>query len=280
VRPPLAQTPSIAAVPSADVSGQTLYYVRSGKGDPLLLIQGMSATHLAWGEPFSALLAESFDCIAFDNRGMGRSGPAAEKFTIADLSKDALGLLDALGVERAHLLGISMGGMIAQELALSDPNRVRSLTLGATYCGGPGSRLMDPADFSGLVEAMASGDRGRVIRAMWELNLSPAFREDEEHFGAFAQMAEALRSPGETIGLQMRAITDHDTSARLGGLKPPTLVIHGSEDRVLNAVNGQLIASLIPAPLELMEGVGHMFWWEQPERSAALVRDHAVAHAV
>lgn len=264
---------------TSTASGRSINYVRGGKGEPLLMIQGMSATHLAWGQPFSSLLKENFDCIAFDNRGIGHSGPAAEQFTIADLADDALGLLDALEVERAHMLGISMGGMIAQELALEHPERVSSLTLGATYCGGPGSRLMDPADFKGLVEAMASGDRDRVIAAMWELNLSPTFREDESRFGAFAEMARALSSPRETIGFQMQAVSRHDTSARLAELKPPTLVIHGSEDRVLNVVNGRLVASLIGARLELLEGVGHMFWWEQPEHSAALVRDHAMAHA-
>ncbi len=269
----------IGGVQSAKVSGRNFNYVRRGEGNPLLMIQGMSATHLAWGEPFSSRLEESFDCIAFDNRGIGHSGPAEEQFTIADLAGDALGLLDALEVERAHLLGVSMGGMVAQELALRNPERVSSLTLGATYCGGPGSRLMDPADFRGLVDAMASGDRSRMIEAMWELNLSPSFRRHESRFGAFAEMAKALSSPRKTIGFQMQAVSRHDTNARLAGLKPPTLVIHGSEDRVLNVANGRLVASLIGARLELLKGVGHMFWWEQSERSATLIRGHAMAHA-
>ncbi|HJX33353.1 MAG TPA: alpha/beta hydrolase [Solirubrobacterales bacterium] len=264
---------------SVDVAGREFNYVRGGGGEPLLLIQGMSATHLAWGRPFSSLLEESFGCIAFDNRGMGLSAPVAEPFTIADLAADALGLLDALEIERAHVLGISMGGMVAQELALGHPDRLRSLTLGATYCGGPEGQLMDPADFQELVAAMASGDRERVFRAMWELNLSPTFRQDESRYRAFTEMAEALPAPRETIGFQLQAIAEHDTSARLPGLSTPTLVIHGTEDRFLGVANGRLIASLIPARLELLDGVGHMFWWEQPERSAALIRNHALAPA-
>jgi 3-oxoadipate enol-lactonase len=266
-------------MPKLEVAGREFNYARGGSGEPLLLIQGMSATHLAWGRPFMTLLEESFDCIAFDNRGMGLSGPAEEPFTIADLARDSLGLLDALEIETAHVLGISMGGMVAQELALGWPERVRTLTLGATYCGGPGSRLMDPADFQGLVEAMASGDRNKVIRATWELDASPACRSDEGHFAAFSEMAQALPARRATIGLQIQAIAAHDTHARLPELAPATLVIHGTEDRVLGYVNGELIASLIPTRLERLDGVGHVFWWEQPERAAALIRDHAHAFA-
>jgi pimeloyl-ACP methyl ester carboxylesterase len=266
-------------MPSIDASGRELHYVRGGTGEPLLLIQGMSATHLAWGRPFSTMLEKSFDCIAFDNRGMGRSAPVTEEFTIADLAADTLGLLDALEIERAHVFGFSMGGMAAQELALGHPDRLRSLTLGGTYCGGPQAQVMAPADFQGLLEAMASGDRDRVYRAMWELNLSPAFRVDESRYAEFDEMARALPAPRRTIGFQLQAIAAHDTSARLADISIPTLVIHGSEDRVLGVANGRLIASLIPAPLEIFEDVGHMFFWEQPERSAKLVREHALTPA-
>lgn len=264
-------------MPSVEVGGTELHCVRAGDGEPMLLIQGMSATHLTWGRPFLATLEQSFDCIAFDHRGMGRSGRAELPFTIADLAADAAGLLDALGIERAHVVGISMGGMVAQELALAQPERLRTLTLGATYCGGPEGTLMDPGDVELLGEAMSSGDSERVFRAMWELNLSPAFREDDSRFAEFREMATALPAPRAVILQQMRACAAHDTSSRLGEISIPTLVVHGSEDRMLAASNGRQIAALLSARLELLEGVGHMFWWEQPERSAALVRDHALA---
>ena len=112
---------------------------------------------------------------------------------------------------------------------------------------------------------------------MYELNLSPDFRAEESRFADFTAMAEALPAPRETIGLQVQAITAHDTSARLPGITTPTLVIHGTADRVLGYPNGPLIASLIPGSrLETYEDVGHMFWWEQPERTAELVREHAL----
>jgi pimeloyl-ACP methyl ester carboxylesterase len=265
-------------MPKVELTGTEIHYERAGAGEPLLLIQGMSANHKAWGRAFSSLLERDFEVIAFDNRGIGLSGPVTEAFSIAEMAADTAALLEALELESAHVLGISMGGMIAQELALAHPGKLRSLTLGCTYCGGEGSQLMDPADFQGLVEAMGSGDAQRVFRAMYELNLSPHFRAEESRYADFTAMAEALPAPRETIGLQVQAITAHDTSARLPGITTPTLVIHGTADRVLGYPNGPLIASLIPGSrLETYEDVGHMFWWEQPERTADLVRQHALA---
>ena len=240
-------------MPKVELAGTELNYERAGAGEPLLLIQGMSATHLAWGRPFSlAARARASSASSSTTAAWASRGRSTRPFTIADMAADTAALLDALEIESAHVLGISMGGMIAQELALAHPERLRSLTLGCTYCGGEGSQLMDPADFAGLVEAMASGDRDRVFRAMYELNLSPGFRADESRYADFAEMAAALPAPRETIGLQVQAIAAHDTSARLPELAIPTLVIHGTADRVLGVANGPLIASLIPgARLEL-----------------------------
>jgi pimeloyl-ACP methyl ester carboxylesterase len=265
-------------VPKVALAGTELHYERTGAGEPLLLIQGMSANHKAWGRTFSSLLERDFEVVAFDNRGMGLSSPVAEAFSIAEMAADTAELLEALEIESAHVLGISMGGMIAQELALAHPGKLRSLTIGCSYCGGEGSQLMDPADFQGLVEAMGSGDQDRVFRAMYELNLSPGFRAEESRYADFTAMAKALPAPRETIGLQVQAIVAHDTHDRLADVAASTLVVHGTADRVLGYPNGPLIASLIPgARLETYEDVGHMFWWEQPERTADLVRQHALA---
>jgi 3-oxoadipate enol-lactonase len=261
--------------------GIELHYERDGGGEPLLLIQGMSGTRLAWGEPFLTALGGSFECIRFDNRGIGLSGQTEEPFTIADLAADTVALLDRLELESAHVLGISMGGMVAQELALAHPGRVRTLAIGCSYCGGPGSKLMDPADFQVLAEALASADQDAVFRAMWELNLSPAFRADDSRYAAFAEMAVATPVPRRTVELQMQAILGHDTGSRLPGLEIPTLVLHGTVDRVLPYDNGPLIASLVPGSrLDTLEDVGHMFWWEQPERSAELLTGFVAASRV
>jgi len=261
-----------------EVAGQEFHYERAGSGEPLLLIQGMSGTHVSWGRPFREALEESFDVIAFDNRGIGLSGPVEGPFTIVEMAEDTAGLLEELGLESAHVVGISMGGMIAQELALAEPGRLRSLTLGCTYCGGPGSKLMPQENVEILAAGMMSGDRDKAIRASYEVNLSPTFRANEDAYAAFHEMAISVPARKATIELQAQAILGHDTSDRLGEISTPTLIVHGTDDGVLPFPNGELIASLMPgARFERLEDVGHMFWWELPQRSAELIREHALA---
>jgi 3-oxoadipate enol-lactonase len=276
----MANLRRIAAVPSVDARGSELYYERRGQGEPMLLIQGFTATHLTWGGAFLSPLEREFDCTVFDNRGMGRSGRAEVPFGIDDLMADTLGLLDALEIESAHVVGFSMGGMVAQEMAIAHPERFRTLTVFAAYCGGPDSTRMSGEDIEMLGAALASGDRMRIRRALWEVNLSSGFREDDSRFAAFDEMATALPASREVIFEQMKAIAGHDTSDRLGRISTPTLLVHGTEDRLIPSANGRQVASLMPgARLELLEGVGHMSFWEQPERLAGLVREHALAPA-
>lgn len=261
-----------------EVAGREFHYERAGSGEPLLLIQGMSGTHVSWGRPFREALEESFDVVAFDNRGIGLSEPVEGPFTIVEMAVDTAGLLEELGLESAHVVGISMGGMIAQELALAEPGRLRSLTLGCTYCGGPRSQLMPQENVEKLAAGMMSGDRDKAIRASYEVNLSPAFRADEDAYAAFHEMAISVPARKATIELQAQAIFGHDTSGRLGEVSTPTLIVHGTEDGVLPFPNGEQIAALMPgARFEPLEDVGHMFWWEQPQRSAELIREHALA---
>jgi pimeloyl-ACP methyl ester carboxylesterase len=263
-----------------DTGSRTLHVVRRGTGEPLLLIQGMSGTHASWGEKFLSGLDEGFSSISYDHRGIGRSDPAPEAFSIVDLAQDAIDLLDALELESAHVMGISMGGMVAQELVLGHPQRVRSLTLGCTYSGGEGASLASPETIQRLAQGMMSGDRELALRTGYEINLSPAFVSDEANWAPFYEMATTTPAAIATIMLQMQAINVHDTLARLATVTTPTLVIHGDADQMIPVSNARLIAGAIPgAALEVLPGVGHMFWWEQPERSAALIREHALGVA-
>jgi 3-oxoadipate enol-lactonase len=256
-----------------------LSYDRDGDGPPLLLIMGMSGTKHHWGESVLEELRHDFDTIVYDHRDAGDSTRTGEPFTIADLAQDAAVLLEALGLDSAHVMGISMGGMVAQELTLAHPDRVRSLTLGCTYCGGEGSVLAGENVMRKLAEAIASGDRERAIRASWEVNVSPSFAANEDAWVKFRATGMRYGLPVEVIMRQMQAIAGHDTSARLPGVRTPTLVVHGTLDELLPVHNGHMIAGLIPdSRLEIFEGVGHMFFLEKPERTAELVREHAALH--
>lgn len=257
-----------------------LSYDRAGDGPPLLLIMGMSGTKHHWGESLLGELQRDFDTIVYDHRDAGDSTRTAQPFTILDLAEDAVGLLTALEIDSAHVMGISMGGMIAQELVLAHADRVRSLTLGCTYCGGEGSMLASEGVMRKLAEAMTSGDRERAIRASWEVNVSPSFAADEQAWVRFRATSMRYGLPVEVIMRQMRAIAGHDTSARLPRVGASTLVVHGTLDELLPVVNGHMIAGLIPdSRLEIFEDVGHMFFLEKPHRTAELVREHAYVNA-
>ena len=255
---------------------------RSGRegAPPLLLIMGMSGTALHWGEPFLEALRRDFDVIAFDHRGVGASTRLDGALSIAGMAEDAAALLEALGISSAHVVGISMGGMIAQELALAHPERVRTLTLGCTYCGGPAGELSAPGVLERLSAAMMSGDRERAIRTGWEVNVSPAFASDEEAWQRFLAIARQRAVAVPVVLAQLQACAAHDTSTRLGALRMPTLVVHGTLDEMLPVANGRLIASQVEgSQLEVPAGSGHLFFWEPPARAAEFVRAHAAVHA-
>jgi 3-oxoadipate enol-lactonase len=264
----------------ATVGDIEISFDRAGSGQPLLLIMGMSGTKHHWGEPLLEELRRDFDTIVYDHRDTGESTKTAESFTIAQLAEDAAGLLSALEIDSAYVMGISMGGMIAQELALAHPERVRALSLGCTYSGGEGSALSSEDVLRRLAEGMSSGDRERAIRTAWEVNVSPRFAADEDAYARFLQNGLRYGVPVPVIMEQMRAIAGHDTSARLAQLQVPTLVVHGTLDQMLPVQNGHMIAELIPGSrLEIFDDVGHLFFWEEPQRSAQLVREHAAVDA-
>lgn len=267
-------------MPLAPLAEIELSYERAGSGPPLLMIMGMSGTFDHWNAAFLDDLRRDFETIVYDHRGVGASSRLQGPVTIAQLAKDAAGLLEALEVDSVHVLGISMGGMVAQELALAHPERIRALALGCTYCGGEGSALTSEEVMRKLAEAMMSGDRERAIRAGWEVNVAPALADDEEAYARFLEIGRRRAVPVEVIMEQVRAIAEHDTSARLPEIALPTLVVHGTLDQMIPVRNGRMIAGLIGGShLEIFDGVGHLFFWEQPERAAELVRAHAAVHA-
>jgi 3-oxoadipate enol-lactonase len=247
---------------------------RGGSGAPLLLIMGMAGHQGLWREDFLARLDRDFEVVTYDHRGIGDSTDVPGDFTIAELADDAAAVLDAVGWRDAHVFGISMGGMIAQELTLRHPARVRRLVLGCTYCGGPDS-LLTAAGPIRMLEAMNAGVAEDAFRASFGVNLSASYTADESHWPEFHDLAVAERVPVSVVMRQAQAAFGHDTSSRLPSITAPTLVIAGTADEMLAYANAELIASLIPdAKLYPLPEVGHLFWWERPEETAAALREH------
>jgi pimeloyl-ACP methyl ester carboxylesterase len=260
-----------------------LHVDQRGEGEPLVLVMGMSGNSQHWGEPFLDLLARDFQVTTFDNRGVGQSpriDPQAEPFTIADMARDTVAVLDRLGLGTVHLLGISMGGMIAQEVVLRHPDRVRTLVLGCSYAGGEGSARTAPATLQRMSEAWQSADRERALRTNFEINVSREHAARPGAYEAWRKMALSVPIPVTLIIRQLQAAGGHDAYERLDRIEVPTLLVHGTADGMLPAGNSRAMAERIPgARLVELDGVGHLFWWEQPARSAELVRDHVRAAA-
>ena len=230
-----------------------------GDGPPLLLIQGLGYARWGW-EPVVPLLARSFEVLLFDNRGIGASDTPAGPYTAVAMAGDALQVLDEAGIDRAHVLGTSLGGMIAQELALAAPDRVDRLVLACTTPGGPRAHPM-PAGTVGLLQ------RGASLRDYTANALAPA--ASPELVERILVHREAEAQGYDAWAAQAAAGAAFDAYDRLDALVMPTLVLHGDGDTVVDARNAALLAELLPdAHVSIYEGLGHLFFWNEPERFA------------
>jgi 3-oxoadipate enol-lactonase len=240
--------------------GAKIYWDEHGRGEPVLLIMGLGWSSNMWHRT-RPVLAASYHTIAFDNRGAGRSDVSPGPYTIALLASDAAAVLDAAGVERAHILGASMGGMIAQEFALQYPDRVQSLILGCTAAGGPRAVQAD-ADAIQLLFRRDSNPEERAKAAVPFIYDSgtPRERIDQD----LAVLSEWYPN-AEGYTAQLQGILAWEADSRLGNIKTPTLVIHGENDRLVPAANGRLIAERIPgARLIMLPHASHIFMTDQP----------------
>jgi 3-oxoadipate enol-lactonase len=246
-----------------------LAYEVRGSGPSLLLVQGLGYGGRGWG-PGHELLAEDFQVVSYDNRGFGASDVPPGPYTVAQLAADAAAVLAAAGIERAHVVGVSLGGMAAQELALSRPELVDRLVLVSTTPGVRGHAM--PARTLTLMLEAPLLPPADALRRFVENALGPdAAPELVERIVAYR-----TANPPDPGGWQSQAAAGatFDALDRIGGIAAPTLVVHGTEDFVVDRRNGELLAQTIPgARLELLPGCGHLASWEQPERFAALVKE-------
>jgi pimeloyl-ACP methyl ester carboxylesterase len=239
-----------------------IYWDEHGRGAPVLLIMGLAYPSCMWHRTRPALAAR-YRTIAFDNRGVGKSDVPPGPYPIALMAADAAAVLNAAGVEKAHLFGVSMGGMIAQEFALQYPGRVRSLILGCTTAGGP-TAVHAESEATRLLMARdkLTPEQGAEAAVQFIYDATtPRERIDEDI---------AVRRPWfpslEGYAAQLQGILAWESYSRLPQITAPTLVIHGEHDRLVPPGNGKLIAERIPgAKLLIIPHSSHLFTTDQPE---------------
>jgi 3-oxoadipate enol-lactonase len=261
------------------VNGVELHYVEAGSGDPLLLIMGFGGDHLAWAFQVP-VFSERYRVITFDNRGAGQSSVPDVPYTTRMMADDAVGLLDALEIERAHVLGVSMGGMIAQELAMNHPRRVRSLQLHCTYAR-PDAYMLALMETWRAVRAKATLEEWMRTVALW-LFSPKTYRERPEFIETIIQTALASPHPFTAMGFlrQGDAVRSHDALARLSALACPTLVSVAEDDVLVPPRFARELAAAIPgAALRLIDGAGHAYFWERPDIFNAMCLDFVAKHA-
>jgi pimeloyl-ACP methyl ester carboxylesterase len=258
----------------------SLWYERRGSGAPLLLITGFGISGAVF-EPVLDRYAERFSCIVFDNRGSGRSQAPLRPTSMPELAADAVGLLDELGIASAHVYGVSMGGMIAQEVALRFPERVRGLVLGCTSPGGPRAVRPTVRELRAVATAAAGAPRSPVDSTLAAVLFSERFRRDEperahfllEHFRRHLPAAQG-------VAAQLLASVFHDTVSRLDQVQAPTLVLHGERDVMAPLGNARMLAERIPnAELAIVPGAGHAYALERPDVSFDLFASWYARHA-
>ena len=254
----------------AKVNGTNINYRVQGKGEPLVLIQGYSADQSSWMFQTRAL-KKYYRVITFDNRGVGKTSKPGGAYSTKMMADDTVGLMDHLGIKKAHVLGVSMGGMVAQAVAINYPERINKLILGCTYAGRneSGGLSLEFPKALGFREDYTDAD----ARSIPILNIagtlySLAFNRKLYRmiFIPLAKIQARLNGKTGLLG-QLEAVLGHNTLDNLPTIKVSTLVIVGTKDRVIKPSSSEVIAKLIPnAKLVKVESGSHMFFMEMSGR--------------
>lgn len=235
-------------------NGVRICYESIGEGTPIVAIAGRDSSMQAWPPAVKDALSRGHRLIVFDHRGTGRSDKPETPYAIADMAKDVVGLMDALGIDAAHLLGMSMGGMIAQEIAITSPGRVAKLVLCSTTCGP--TRLMPSWR---MIRAMSRKLSAWSPQDTLDMLYTAAYQRDNPQLMA-ALAARMRSSPPDprSMAIHRQASKGFDSLRRLWRISAPTLIVHGEEDWVFRPRHAKLLHRRIPGSrLLLVPGAGH-----------------------
>ena len=257
----------------ADSQGVKIAYEIRGDGEPLALVHGLAYDRNGWGR-FPDLLAQRFRVVLIDNRGVGESDEPEGPYAVAQMAADVVAVLDDAGIERTNLFGVSLGGYIAQELALAYPERLAKLVLASTAPGGPKAHPMPAAGLEAFGK-YPTMERDAGLRLMVENSLGERGVRDlpglvDEIFAYRLAHAPSLAA----WQAQAYAGATFDSYDRIGAIQAPTLVVQGGADNVVDPRNAELLGELIPnARVEIVPERGHLLVWEDSERVAELVTE-------
>jgi 3-oxoadipate enol-lactonase len=257
----------------ADSQGVKVAYEIRGDGEPLALVHGLAYDRNGWGR-FPDLLAQRFRVVLIDNRGVGESDEPEGPYAVAQMAADVVAVLDDAGIERTNLFGVSLGGYIAQELALAYPERLAKLVLASTAPGGPKAHPMPAAGLEAFGK-YPTMERDAGLRLMVENSLGERGVRDlpglvDEIFAYRLAHAPSLAA----WQAQAYAGATFDSYDRIGAIQAPTLVVQGGADNVVDPCNAELLGELIPnARVEIVPERGHLLVWEDSERVAELVTE-------
>ncbi len=241
--------------------GARLYWDEQGRGEPVLLIMGLGYPSALWHRA-RPVLSQHFRTVALDNRGVGLSDVPPGPYSISTMASDAAAVLDAAGISSAHVFGVSMGGMVAQEFALQYPMRTRSLILGCTSAGGPSAVRAERKVADILMVRGMTLEQAREAILPYIYDAATPEEKIEEDMRLRRRCFPSL----EGYTAQLQAILAWEGYGRIGQIAAPTLVIHGKSDALVPAANGQLIAERIPgARLVLLERASHLFLTDQTQ---------------
>jgi pimeloyl-ACP methyl ester carboxylesterase len=244
-----------------------------GAGEPVVLVMGFMGSGHAWFR-LVPHLAAGRRVIVLDNRGTGESDRPGGLWSMTDLAGDVLAVLDDAEVERPHVIGASMGGMVVQHLALEHPERTRSLTLCCTSARGGGRSGPPPWRMLASLALRPLIGAGRTLRIASPLLYSARTRRDRDRLAEEVVLRAADATPLRTAPAQFAAIARHDTREALAWLSIPVLVLHGAEDSLVPARAGRELAALIPgARLELLPDCGHVLTTDCEHEAAAAIGD-------
>lgn len=253
-----------------------------GDGPALVLLNGWATSGLCWPRAWIRELERDFRVIRVDNRGTGWSRHARVPFTIPDLARDVLAVMDAEGADEAALFGLSMGGMIAQETALEAPDRITALILAGTRPPTPAYRptVASPVTWQLMRPVGPRETRESYFRRVWSMAAAEGFAEAHPDVIEELVVQHVERpTPRGLLMEQLRAVMAWGHADRLARMQARTAVVHGAQDRFIPVENGRALAHLIPDATYLeLPGVGHLAPYEAPEEVLALVTSTTAAH--